>query len=648
MTLSANLPKLIGDYGMENIRAAILQHWANSSGVSLKTLKGNSTTQKFLSGGNSKDISYLVNYFGAWLPKPTLKDIEKSFELGLDINHRKSYGTVYTPEYIIDYLTKHSLKFAWKDRNKLPVICDPSCGSGGFLLRIAEILEADYGISGEKAFAESIIGIDIDKQALEQAKCLIELYLASKGKQIPNLEDSLIEIDTLVSDKKKILFLSRAPEGFDVIVTNPPYVKFQNLEDDYRQTLLDKYNGLASGNFSLSVLFLIKGFELLSPNGYLGVITQNNLFTSLAGKNIREYLQNQECIQRIIDFSHHKVFDNASAYTCLIILVKQKTPEFDFGTISQSADLNFKSLDNLDFAKIQVSRLKPIKWRLGKDYHLENLKKIENIGKTLKEVANIKVGFATLKDSVFFVRQRDNGCYVSSPKSNEYQIETEITRPAVKISELKKEGDLLKNNRRIIFPYYKKNNAYKLIPELELQRDFPNAYAYLLESRQILETRDKGKKSYENWYAWARTQGMEAPAPKLLTKTFSKFPQFFMDNTDQLFCNGYAVSAKQATLFEPSLPIEVLGGILNSKIMYYYAKLTSFQIEGDYQCYQKNFIERFGIPNLTSDMMDEILKKNQDEVDRYLALIYGIDMDEIIEIIGNGQFTRSVVGCKSQ
>ena len=118
MTLPANLPKLIGDYGMENIRVAILQHWANNSGVSLKTLKGNSTTQKFLSGGNSKDISYLINHLGGWLPKPTLKDIEKSFELGLDANHRKSYGMVYTPEYIIDYLTKHSLKFAWKNRQK--------------------------------------------------------------------------------------------------------------------------------------------------------------------------------------------------------------------------------------------------------------------------------------------------------------------------------------------------------------------------------------------------------------------------------------------------------------------------------------------------------------------------------------------------
>lgn len=635
MTLPAQLPKLIDDYGVDNIRTALVQHWAKGSGVTLNVFKSNSITQKIIGGTNSKEVSLLLTHFEALFPKLTLKDVERSFELALDKDQRKSFGMVYTPEYIIDYLTKKTLNFAWKDHSKPPKICDPSCGSGGFLLRIAEILETEYGISGERAFSESIFGIDIDKQALEQAKCLIELYLASKKQNFPNLNNSIFELDTLTSDVEKILSLTNVDSGFDVIVTNPPYVKFQNLDNDYRQVLINKYNGLANGNFSLSVLFLVKGFDLLSPSGYLGMITQNNLFTSLAGKNIREYLQQQECIQQVIDFSHHKVFDNASAYTCLIFLSKQKKHEFDYGSITDGSELNLSSLEKINFSKVQVEHLKPSKWRLGKDYHLENLKKIENIGKPLKEVASVKVGFATLKDVVFFVREKDGICLASNPDGDIVKIEHEITRPAVKVSELKSIEDLAKNNRRIIFPYRKEKNSYKLIPEKELQNEFPNAYSYLLAYREILETRDKGKKQYVNWYAWARTQGMESLAPKLLTKTFSKSPQFILDNSDQLFCNGYSVSTKPASLFEPSIPIEFLAKILNSKIMFYYAKLTSFQIEGAYQCYQKNFIEKFGIPNLDSDTINEVINKNQDEVDNYLALIYGIDFDEVLEIVTN-------------
>jgi len=635
MTISTQLPKLINDYGADSIRTALMQHWAKRSGVTLNVFKSNSITQKIIDGANPKEVSLLLNQFGVLFPKVTLKDVEKSFELALDKEHRKSFGMVYTPEYIIDYLTKNALYFAWKDHSKSPKICDPSCGSGGFLLRMAEILETEFGISGEKAFSESIFGIDIDKQALEQAKCLIELYLASKNQVIPNLDNSLLQLDTLITNTEKILSSANINNGFDVIVTNPPYVKFQNLSDDYRQTLISKYNGLANGNFSLSVLFLIKGFDLLLPKGSLGMITQNNLFTSLAGKNIREYLQKQECIQRVIDFGHHKVFDNASAYTCLIFLGKEKFPEFEYASINNGKELNLLSLERLTFSKVSLSRLKPSKWRLGKDTQLENLKRIEMIGKPLKEVASIKVGFATLKDSVFFVKDYDGICLVTTPDRNIIQIEREITRPAVKVSELKSVADLAKNNRRIIFPYFKKNGVYKLIPEQDLRNNFPNAYSYLSASREILETRDKGKKEYENWYAWARTQGMESPAPKLLTKTFSKFPQFFLDKSDQLFCNGYSVSTKPPTLFEPSLPIEFLEKVLNSKVMYYYAKLTSFQIEGDYQCYQKNFIEKFGIPDLEQVAITDIIDMSQDEADKRLASVYGINFDEILEVITN-------------
>lgn len=633
MTISVQLPKLIIDYGADSIKTALVQHWAKRSDVRLSAFKSTSVTQRVFDRANSKEVSLLLNQFGVLFPKITLKDVEKSFELTLDKESRKLLGTVYTPEYIIDYLVKNSLNFAWKNREKLPKICDPSCGSGGFLLRIAELLEVEFGISGEKAFSELIVGIDIDKQALEQAKCLIELYLLSKKQHIPNLDNSLLQLDTLMTDTEKILSSASVRNGFDVIVTNPPYVKFQNLSEEYRQLLISKYDGLANGNFSLSVLFLIKGFDMLTSNGSLGVITQNNLFTSLAGKNVREYLQQQQCIRRVVDFGHQKVFDNASTYTCLIFLGKENSLEFEYARINNDTELNLSSLNDLAFSSISLSGLKANKWRLGTYTELENLKKIETMGKPLIEVANIKVGFATLKDSVFFVRDGGSFCVANVPNGNSVQIEREITRSAVKVSELKNVRDLWENNRRIIFPYFYRKGIYKLIPEQELQRDFPDAHSYLLASREILETRDKGKKKYENWYAWARTQGMEAPAPKLLTKTFSKFPQFFLDKSDQLFCNGYSITPRPATLFYPSVPIEFLEKVLNSKIMYYYAKLTSFQIEGGYQCYQKNFIERFGIPDLELATIDEILSMSQDDADRRLAKLYGISFDEILEVI---------------
>ena len=128
------------------------------------------------------------------------------------------------------------------------------------------------------------------------------------------------------------------------------------------------------------------------------MITQNNLYTSFAGSGVRFYLQNQQCIRRIIDFGHYRVFKQANAYTCLVFLGTEKKACFEFVRIERVC---VDSLRNATFSEIPFSDLRVDKWRLAKSNHLRNLEIIESTGKPLGTIASIKVGFATLKDSVF-------------------------------------------------------------------------------------------------------------------------------------------------------------------------------------------------------------------------------------------------------
>ena len=126
---------------------------------------------------------------------------------------------------------------------------------------------------------------------------------------------------------------------------------------------------------------------------------------------------------------------------------------------------------------------------------------------------------------------------------------------------------------------------------------------------------------------------MDAVGPKLLTKTFNSEPSFFLDKGNALFSNGYGIWLESSSLFSRSMTIEALGAILNSKIMHYYAKLTSFQIEGNYQCYQKNFIKRFGIPQLSKDERNHLENAGSEEVDSFLSEKYDIPMDHMREVV---------------
>jgi len=539
----------------------------------------------------------------------TLKDLEAIFESLIDLDRKKAEGAVYTPDYIIDYIITYSLS-VYKG-NDIPIICDPSCGSGGFLVRAIFILSQKYNIELEDA-VKYIRGIDINPESVSCAKIIIELSLLTNNAKSFSLDNFIICADTLITEPNVLLTQINAPDGVDILATNPPYVKLQNIALDYRRDLISTFPRYTNGSFSFAMLFLIAGKKLLSKRGVLGYITQNNFFTSLASKSIREYLQAEKCIHTIIDFVHTKIFENASAYTCLLFLTNETDRnEFNFKwALNPLLDLN-----NTSLSKISLQTLNSSKWRLAPSIHLENIYKIEHIGNKLGDVCNIRVGFATLKDSVFLLES-----------DSQIDIEDEITVPALKIADLTNEASIKNKQRKIIFPYYKVGKKFLPYTESEMQEKFPKAYSYLLANKEILNSRSSDDLKY--FYEWGRTQGMEPQSNKLLTKTFSSKPNFILDSTPSLFCNGYSVQPKKNTV-----DIKIIQKILNSNIMNYYSKITSFQLDGDYQCFQKNFIELFNIPNLSEDDIKIIKSLENSHLDQFLCGLYQIKYADILEII---------------
>jgi hypothetical protein len=421
-------------------------------------------------------------------------------------------------------------------------------------------------------------------------------------------------------------------DGFELVATNPPYVKLQNLSEKSRSALAAKYNGLTNGSYSLALLFPIAAQQFLAKTGCLAFITQNNLFTSLAGTEVRRVLQQQKSVRRIVDFGHNKVFDNASAYTCLLFLTQSANESFEFDSIR--VKITEESLARKLFSYIPITTLKPDKWRLACEKDLNVLRRIENEGIPLGNLTQIRVGFATLKDQVFLVEMIGSKCVARNLQGVTREIEREITRPAIKIASFDSEAELLGNRLRVICPYRQKSGKPLLTPEDQLKHLFPKTYDYLLECREFLATRDKGRRTYDAWFAWGRTQGMFAPGPKLLTKTFSRGPNFLLDESDSLFCNGYAVFPPQPNLFGRAISVRALQRILNSSVMYFYERLTSFQIEGGFECYQKNFIERFGIPQISATEDDELVQASQKEANTWIARRYGLDPNYLDDILG--------------
>lgn len=553
----------------------------------------------------------------------TIKELENYLELIIPITDRKFNGAFFTPDYIIDFII-NEVQPQEKHRN-----LDPSCGCGAFLVGLTDYYKRTFKKPIKKIIQENIYGSDILEYNIQRAKLILTIYALQNGEQLTDSDFHLYYQDSLKANWE---------HKFDNIVGNPPYVKFQDLTDENRIYLANHWTTVEGGTFNLYFAFFELGYKLLEQTGKLGYITPNNYFTSLAGEAIRRFFQNKKCISRIIDFSHKKVFD-AQTYTALTFLNKQENEVITFDRIKDGYSPE-EFLPNANGSPNYIKDLNFKKWRLLKTDEQQNIKTIETIGEPIGKLFDICVGIATLKDEIFFIDGTitKNGCYLKITDNGIFEIEKEAVKPVYKISDFKTQEESEQNTRKIIFPYIIKKGIANAISEIDFKNKFPKCYAYLLTEKENLLARDKGKVNFEPFFAWGRTQGLTRTGKKILNPTFSLNPRFLLvKENEAFFTNGYGLFFRepkiQGLFNEPFNPIgkieniDVVQKILNSCIMDYYVTKTSVAIEGGYPCYQKNFIEKFTIPELTMEEIEFIRSlKEPIEIDGFLISKYHINL----------------------
>jgi len=553
----------------------------------------------------------------------SIKELENYLELIIPVGDRKINGAFFTPDYIIDFIIKE-IQPKENETN-----LDPSCGCGAFLVGLTDYYKRSFNKPIKKIIKENIFGSDILEYNIHRAKLILTIYALQNGEQLKDNDFNLYHQDSLRTSWKI---------SFDNLVGNPPYVKFQDLTDDNRNYLAKHWKTVEGGTFNLYFAFFELGYKLLKPTGKLGYITPNNYFTSLAGEALRKYFLHQKCVTRIIDFSHKKVFD-AQTYTAITFINKLQNKAISYDRIKDDYSPEL-FLTNANGSPNYIENLNVKKWRLLKTDEQKNIKTIETIGKPIGKLFDICVGIATLKDEIFFIdgSEKKNGCYLKTTDNGTFEIEKEIVKPVYKISDFRTQDEVEHNTRKIICPYNIKNGTATAIPENDFKKKYPECYAYFLSEKENLLARDKGKVTFEPFFVWGRTQGLTRKGKKILNPTFSQHPRFLLvEEEEGFFTNGYGIyfrEQKSNGMFDEFINpitklenIDVVQKILNSIVMDYYVTKTSVSIEGGYPCYQKNFIEKFTIPDFSEseiELLRDLIHKQ--DIDEFLIEKYQINV----------------------
>lgn len=195
-------------------------------------------------------------------------------ELASERSQQRASGSFYTPDYLVDFIVKHTLEPMLKGLSPLAIyklrIADPSCGGGAFLLGVLRCLEAHCLAAGAKAgpalrkrlCENTLVGVDLDPGAIEVTRAALRMAVGSVSKKPMRL--SLLVGDALLPETEM--------GPIDAIVGNPPWGQKGLALDAVTKARYKKLFSTACGVWDPFKFFVERCHQLLSPGGRWGMV----------------------------------------------------------------------------------------------------------------------------------------------------------------------------------------------------------------------------------------------------------------------------------------------------------------------------------------------------------------------------------------
>ena len=300
------------------------------------------------------DLDYVFDEVNAFIEEMDTYQLE---EIGSDVvgyiyeelipdEERHRLGQFYTPPPIAELIVK------WAVRSSKDVVLDPAVGSGTFLVKAYQRLMELKVEQTRKSREPKDAGV-IHKEILSQIFAddinpfpahLTSMNLAMRNVQYPTSEMNIIVEDFFnLRSKMNVLapYVIKTPKGeirrqlkipsFDVVVANPPYTRWVEIQDKTKKAintsigeLLKKYklSGGIGKETGIYVHFIMHAYEFLKKNGRLGMIVSSSWLQSNYGVNFVNFLLDYFKVKAVIDFNQ-RLFRIPLVATCVLLLEKE-------------------------------------------------------------------------------------------------------------------------------------------------------------------------------------------------------------------------------------------------------------------------------------------------------------------------------------
>lgn len=374
-------------------------------------------------------------------------------------------------------------------------------------------------------------------------------------------------------------------DGFDIVISNPPYVRQERIK--YKNQLTDY--SLYTSTADLYTYFFELALANLKPGGVISYITSSKYGRALYGEGLRSLIANEKEINYLVDYGDEHVF--AAITNTWVIQLTSKMPDFDH---------KFKLLKSIDSPPTLVpqTQLTSEAWAFNDDA-TENVKnKIKVAGPLLKNTDyRIYRGILTGINEVFIIDEgvKDNLIELDSKNS-------EILKPILR--------------GRDIASYEIKPITNWLVTTkntFNVSQIYPTIAKYLEDKDKELQgrVRNRGDKGvhWMNLRDCAYYDEMEMN--KIVWLELTDKPKFAFSYSGEYLLNG--------AWFMVGPDLKAMLGIMNSTLVDFYFTFISNSSGMGTSQWRKHAVENIPVPDFRK-VSKTLLKKLSDLVEKRLAI----------------------------
>ena len=506
--------------------------------------------------------------------------MRSSSRYGLRLNG-SPHGDVFTSPKVVQYMLDLVGYVPERDLSGITIL-EPSCGEGAFLVEIArriKVSSAMHCFDAVEAFNRCVYAFDIDREKTEQ--CKVRLYA-------DGIKCDLSNITT--GD-----FLSARTPLVDIVIGNPPYVRYENIPEAdrmYYKRNFSTYHYRAD----LYVPFYEKSLRALKAGGRHCFVCSNRWMKNEYGKKLRMFISHNYRVETIVNLEGADVFQEAVlAYPAITVIENSSPTESvqyaeirDVGDLRQSGFSRRPMVSGADWSGMFNSV------RGAEDLYL-----IEELG------FKIGIGVATGADSVFISDRLPD------------EVEKELLLPAINTRNLR--GDRLQwNGEYLLNPYDKEGRL------IDLAR-YPKAAEYLSRYRDRLSARHVARKDHMKWY---RTIDRINPdltnATKILIPDISGNRYIFVDEGRYYpLHNLYYITGNTVR------KQEVLSAVLMSDRVRQQVACITNNMNGGFPRWQSHYLRKLRVPDVSSldegvevRLVDSYHRRDYDSINNIVDSLY--------------------------